>query len=288
MVCSAARSRLQTVVNAGTGVGVLVSGPVALLTGEHWRIAWWTFAVTAAAVTVWTAMAVPRDRAGDGSRRAGLSARPPAGTAPPTPQADREAAHTSRRVWGRWPGREVLRLLVAAAVVGGASSAVWTFGPDLLAGEAGHGQDFTTVAWIVLGAGGLLGAATGDALGRFGRRTVWVALMLALGAVTAGLAVGASHPVLALAACGVFGGVYIALTGVLLLWGVQVVTDRPARGVGLAFLFLALGQAAAGPALGAAADLAGPVTAFWLAAATAVAGVLVGPLRVPPSRPAAD
>src|SRR5699024_9835715 len=105
--------------------------------------------------------------------------------------------------------------------------------------------------------------------------------MLALGAVTAGLAVGASHPVLALAACGVFGGVCIALTGVVLIWGVQVVTDRPARGVGLAFLFLALGQAAAGPALGAAADLAGPVTAFWLAAATAVAGVLAGPLRVP-------
>ena len=36
----------QTVVNAGTGVGVLVSGPVALLLLDQWRLAWGLFAVS--------------------------------------------------------------------------------------------------------------------------------------------------------------------------------------------------------------------------------------------------
>ena len=53
------RDTAQTVVNAGTGVGVLVSGPVALLLLDHWRLAWALFAVVAAGVTVWVAVGVP-------------------------------------------------------------------------------------------------------------------------------------------------------------------------------------------------------------------------------------
>lgn len=38
------RDRAQTVVNAGTGLGVLVAGPVALLAASQWRLAWFVFA----------------------------------------------------------------------------------------------------------------------------------------------------------------------------------------------------------------------------------------------------
>ena len=43
--------RLQTVVNAGTGLGVLVSGPVALVVADDWRVAWAAFAAVALVVT---------------------------------------------------------------------------------------------------------------------------------------------------------------------------------------------------------------------------------------------
>ncbi|MBB5750570.1 MFS transporter [Micrococcus sp. TA1] len=260
-----ARSRLQTVVNAGTGLGVLVSGPVALLAGEHWRFAWWVFAGAAALVTAWAAVAVP-----SGPRRAAAGVPVPRRALPGGGRPPAGAAH----------------LLLAAAVVGGSSAATWTFGPDLLTSDGGHGQSFATLAWIVLGACGLLGAVTGDATQRFGLRTVWACSLVALGAATAVLAAAPQDPVVALLAHGAFGGVYIVLTGVLLLWGAQVFGREPARGVGLAFLFLALGQGGAAPLLGVLADQAGLPAAFWAASGIALLGLLVPAGGQAPSRSA--
>ena len=62
------QDRAQTVVNAGTGIGVLVSGPIALTLLDQWRWAWALFAAIAAAVTVWIFRAVPSstgERTGD-------------------------------------------------------------------------------------------------------------------------------------------------------------------------------------------------------------------------------
>ncbi|MGD6979259.1 MULTISPECIES: MFS transporter [Citricoccus] len=259
------RSRLQTMVNAGTGLGVLVSGPVALLTGEHWRVAWWVFAAVTALVTVWVAVTVP-----SGRRRA----------AEGVPAGRRSSA------WDRRPPVGAVHLILAAAVVGGSSAAVWTFGPDLLTTDGHHGQAFATVAWIILGACGLLGAATGDATQRFGPGAVWASSLVALSVTTAALSAAPQNPVVALLAHGVFGGVYIVLTGVLLLRGTEVFQCQPARGVGLAFLFLAVGQAGAAPLLGILADRAGLPAAFWAASGIAILGVLVPAGGQAPSRSA--
>jgi predicted MFS family arabinose efflux permease len=51
--------RVQTVINAGTGLGVAVSGPVALLLSGSWRLAWAVFCGLAVLVTIWTGIAVP-------------------------------------------------------------------------------------------------------------------------------------------------------------------------------------------------------------------------------------
>ena len=59
--------RVQTVVNAGTGLGVSVSGPVALLLSNSWRLAWAVFCVLAVLVTIWTAAAVPGGARQDGA-----------------------------------------------------------------------------------------------------------------------------------------------------------------------------------------------------------------------------
>ena len=54
----AAGDRAQTIVNAGTGVGVLVSGPIAFALFDHWRLAWGVYAIIAAATTIWVAVSV--------------------------------------------------------------------------------------------------------------------------------------------------------------------------------------------------------------------------------------
>ncbi|WP_258933279.1 MFS transporter [Nesterenkonia pannonica] len=56
------RDRTQAIVNSGTGLGVALSAPVALLTLEHWRSAWLAFSLAALIVTLWAAFSVPRTR----------------------------------------------------------------------------------------------------------------------------------------------------------------------------------------------------------------------------------
>ena len=258
------QARAQTVVNAGTGVGVLVSGPVAMLAaGEHWRWAWAGFSLVALVVTVWTARTVPPPDTGDRT----VATTAPAGC--PAPRPGR------RRGWLP-PGARVL--LTAAVLMGLGSAAVWTFARDLVT-TAGLSDLTASTLWIVLGAAGLLGAWAGDLTARLGPTRCWVIAMLLLAAATTVLALAPGLAPLALGAAAVFGAVYIALTGFLLLWATRTYPDRPVLGVGAAFLLIALGQALGAPLLGLLADTLGMPAAFLCAAGVSVLGVLARPAR---------
>lgn len=246
----ARRDRVQTVVNAGTGLGVVVSGPVALLVQDDWRWAWAAFAVLSAVAAIAATISVP------------------------TARAERSAGPPRRR---RPAGAGALT--VAAAVMGVATAAVWTFGQDLLQAAGGQAPDTSTWAWIVLGACGLLGAGAGDLVSRWGLGPSWRMLLLVAAATTAALAAWPGSPVVAIGASGAFGAVYIGLTGILLIWSTRVFEERPSTGVGVAFLALAVGQALGAPLLGALADVADLRLAFVAAALVTLAACAVRPPR---------
>ena len=103
--------------------------------------------------------------------------------------------------------------------------------------------------------------------------------MLLLAAATAAFAVAPGTAVVALGASAVFGAVYIAATGFLLLRGTRTYPDRPVFGVGAAFLLLAVGQALGAPLLGVLADTLGAAQAFSIAAGVTVLGALFRPRR---------
>lgn len=260
-VAVARRDRTQTVINAGTGVGVAAAGPIALVTVGHWRAAWVAFAIVCALVTVWVARTVPPGavhRSGQGSARGLL----------PTPLRPAGSG----------------RLVGAAALLGAGSSAVWTFGRDLLTTVGGMGEVASTTAWILLGAVGVLGAAAGDLARRVGLGAAWWASTSVLAASTGLLAVFAGSHGAAWLAAAAFGAAYMASTGLLLLWGMEVYAPTPAAGVGVAFLTLALGQAAGAPLVGILADATDLRTAFTVAALVAVLGACIRPAP-PQERP---
>ena len=261
--------RVQTVVNAGTGLGVLVAGPVALLLTGEWRWAWAVFSALAAAVTLWTACTIP--------------ARP---ANPPTPVDTVEATDSAAapRSTGRRAQPGTTRLLTAAALMGFGSAAVWTFARDLVT-AAGATELVSTLMWVALGAAGLIGAWAGDLAARVGLAASWAAGMLLLAAATALLAVDPASEPAAFAASAVFGAVYIALTGLLLLWGARTYPQHPVLGVGAAFLLIAVGQALGAPLLGRLADATSTVTAFLAAAAVITLGAGVRPRPALPSEP---
>ncbi|HET6736825.1 hypothetical protein [Mycobacterium sp.] len=131
--------------------------------------------------------------------------------------------------------------------------------------------------WIVLGAAGLLGALTGDLTARVGLAAAWSIAMVVLAGATATFAFAVHHYLVILAAAAVFGAVYIALTGVLLLRGVRIYPDHPAFGVGAPFFVIAAGQAAGSPLIGLLSDATAATVEFGVAAAGLAVGAAVRP-----------
>lgn len=245
-VADRSRDTAQTVVNAGTGLGVLVSGPVALLLADQWRVAWALFAAAAVVVTVGVARAVP-----SGGR-----------TDPESP-ADR----------GRPTG--LGRLLVAATAMGLASIAVWTFGQDLVSAANPATSWAAPATWTVIGAAGVVGAFSGPLVTRLGLDRAWTVVMLFLAAGVAGLGFVAGNAALALLAGAVFGASYIALTGVVLVWATRLYPRSASFGVGLAFFMIAVGQAVGAPLVGLLADGTSIAVTFYGCAVVALLGSLL-------------
>ena len=228
----------NTVINAGTSAGVALSGPAALAIAGQWRLAFGAFAAIALVLAIAAAVSLPTS---SGASRAG-------GLPPMT--------------------GPVLRLVAASFLMGAASTALWSFGGQLVTRQLGWGSTGTGLLWTCLGAGGIAGAWAGTLVGRFGLDRVHWAF---LGLMTAGiLAVGfGTGPVPALVGGAVFGAAYVMLTGVYLIWGIHALPDRPATGLMVGFLTIAVGQTAGAPLFGSlmAGPGAGPAVICFAAVA---------------------
>jgi len=115
--------------------------------------------------------------------------------------------------------------------MGASSTAIWSFGSQLVAIRLGWSNSGAGLLWIAIGAAGIAGAGAGSLVARFGiDRMHWTFL----GAMAAGiLSVGSESTTPALTISGgiLFGVAYIMLTGVYLVWGVSALPDRPATGL---------------------------------------------------------
>ena len=200
--------RAQAVVNAGTGVGVILGAMLVMLAPGGWRATWAGFAVAVVLVAWATDRTTTWPHPGHS---------PHCGTRPVTHRATSTPLVLLRRP------------ALAALLAGAGSAAVWTFGPDLLTTSTGLSAGASTALWGVLGAAGVLGAVSGDAVRRLGVSLAWALAVTITAAATLTLAqVPGSHGLLALALAG-FGGAYTALSGVLIAWGDRLAPAAPAQ-----------------------------------------------------------
>jgi len=233
----------NTVINAGTSAGVALSGPIALAIAGQWRLAFGAFAAVALVLAVAAAVSLP---AASGARKAG--------GLPPLTGA-------------------VKRLIAASFLMGAASTALWSFGGQLVAAQMGWGPSGTGLLWTCIGAGGIAGAWAGTLVGRFGiDRVHWMFLgLMTLGILATGSGMGAAP---ALIGGAVFGAAYVMLTGVYLVWSTGALPDWPATGLMIGFLTIAVGQPAGAPLFGLLLERSGPEAAvICFAAVTALAGL---------------
>ena len=238
-VDSARQDTTNTAINAGTSAGVALSGPVAILAGAGWRVAFACFAGAAAAMALATLATL-----------SGTSTRV-------------EAANDDVSGTGALPAfsPDLARLVAAACLTGVASTVVWTYGAELTAHNLGWDASETGVLWIVMGCAGLAGAASGWLIGRAGLNAVHLGfhVALALALVAVGHSHGGAGPTLTGGA--VFGAAYLVLTGVYLVWGIAALPGRPAAGVMVAFLALAIGQALGASVFGMVMERTSPNSA---------------------------
>ncbi|MEW5424866.1 YbfB/YjiJ family MFS transporter [Amorphus sp. 3PC139-8] len=174
-----------------------------------------------------------------------------------------------------------LRIGAAAFLMGAASTALWSFGGQLVSERLAWGPTGTGLLWSCIGVGGIAGAWAGSLVARFGLdRVHWAFLAL----MTAGILVLGSTmatPALVLVGGAVFGAAYVMLTGVYLVWGVRALPERPATGLMIGFLTIAIGQTAGAPIFGLLLGRFGAGPAATLFAALALsAGLFRAPAHL--------
>ncbi|MDQ0664496.1 putative MFS family arabinose efflux permease [Arthrobacter ulcerisalmonis] len=238
----------QTIVNAGTGAGIVVAGILMLLTIGQWRLGWLAIAVLVSIAAVATLRA-------DRSAHRGRAADPP-----PRVRA-RDLTLLA------WP-------IVAAALAGASSAAIWTFGRTVMDASRPGEESYSIVAWIVLGASGVLGATAGKIVKVWSLRTAWILTSLAMAGATTVLGAAPSAPFAAYTSMALFAASYTALCGVLIIWAVRLVPNRAAEGTAALFIALAIGQAVGSATLGVLFTPDSPGLAFTVAGILGILAVL--------------
>lgn len=243
------RDTVNTIINAGTSAGVALAGGIALMLSLPWRGVYALFVFCAVLMGVAIARSVPR-----------------ASTAQAAPQGGVPRLNPS--LW---------RLIAASLLTGAASTAIWSFGGQLIMLRLGWTETEAGWLWIAIGAAGVAGASAGILMRRIGIGKVHVMFLAALAAGTALVGAAGTTTALAMTGGGLFGLAYITLTGVYLVWGVTALPERPATGLTISFLFLAIGQTVGAPLFAAVMSHVSPDAAVIGFAALALGAGLVRP-----------
>jgi predicted MFS family arabinose efflux permease len=239
--------RAQSIVNAGTGPGLIISGVLALVLLPNWRLPWF---LIAGFTIIIAALVLRLDRA----------------------RSPRSVDET-RLPPKSWFGAHG-HIIAAALLMGAGSAAVWTFGRAHLV-EAGASEPVSIGAWIALGIGGTAVITTARRMSHFRPPAAWALSASVVAGATVMLGMAPGFTALALLACAAFGWGYTAATGALIAWTLERDFDRAATGTSLLFVALVLGQALGATAAGAVAAVWGHPAAFALAAVVTGAAVAV-------------
>lgn len=221
------RDAAFSAISSGTGWGVALAGPIAIVAGDQWRLAWAGFVAVAVASGALAVRLAPRGEA-RGTRPVQLS-------------------------WTWFFCPRSRPLLASAVVVGITSSVWWAFGVDAM--RAG-GVDATSarVVYAVTGAASVLASLSGAAFDRVGLRRGYLATVALLAGSLALFGSAVAHVSAALPAAVLFGIMYMAIIAAQGIWSSRVFADHPAAGLAAVSTALTLGTLVGPTVAGLALD----------------------------------
>ncbi|MFC7495864.1 MULTISPECIES: MFS transporter [unclassified Nocardioides] len=247
------RDVVWSTISSGTGWGVVLAGPVAILAGDQWRLVWASFVVIAVVTGIAaTRLAPARDDVP--LRRPQLS---------PS--------------WFLCPRSRPL--LVSAVLIGAGSSVWWVFNVDAMQ-QAGMAATPARIVYAVCGAAMLLGSLSGVAFERLGLRITYLGSTALLGLSLALLGAATADVAAALVASALFGAFFAAVIAAHGVWSARVFDEHPAAGLAAVSTALTLGTLVGPIVAGVLIDHSGHATALAIAAVTCGAALPF----CPPSR----
>lgn len=243
--------QVNTVINAGTGAGIIVSVPVILVMTGGWRMACITFAALAIFCLLLIYRHIPRET-------------------------------RAKKVQNPFALRELfspamLRLAFIALISGAASAAWWSFGPDILAHHLAVNARLRSLLWLISGAAGILAVFTGLLARYLSWTQIYRLSQLCMALPLLLMAFSQSYSGWLIPAVAMCGAGYVTLSGVLLVYAADVLRQAPATGVSIAFFMLAAGQVVGSALFGQIYAGYGVVIALWVFAALSGGMIFVVP-----------
>lgn len=224
-------------ISSGTGWGVALAGPVAIVAGDQWRVAWASFVVVALVVgVVATRLAPPHDDV---------------------------AAHRPRLSpsWFLCPRSRPL--LISSVLVGAGSSVWWVFSVDAMQ-QAGMAATPARVVYAACGVACVLGSLSGFAFARIGLRASYLGATALLAVALGLLGAATADPATAFVAALLFGAFFATVIAAHGVWNAEVFEGHPAAGLAAVSTALTIGT------------LLGPTLAGVVIGQTSHAVALVG------------
>lgn len=246
------RSRVLSAISAGTGWGVALAAPIALATGQSWRLAWLSFAILAAVATCWAAAVLPAGASGGGG----------------------SAVETHEPVAA---GPRSRRLLGASLLIGLASSVCWTFGVDHVQNSGGLTSTQSRLFLAVVGVASVAGTLSAQLIERLGARAVFVLAAAAEALSLFLLGARADDLASVLVAAVLLGAAYNTVVAVTVIWSARIYASRPSRGLATIMIMQAVGFLVGPPIFGAVADQVGFVAVFSAGAAVLLTATALAP-----------
>lgn len=250
---AAGQPRINTLINAGTSAGIILTVVILSVLPGGWRAACLLFAL----LSLVCVLPVMRVLSGHAASRP-----------------------TSVRHWHQGLYRRSMHRLMSIALISGlVSAAWWSFGPALLRQHVGVDEETARLLWLIAGGAGIVGAATGPVAARLGLKGVYRLSLcgMAVPLLVLALSRGESTSLAIAVAC--CGAGYVTLSGVLLVWGARATVEDPATGVGILFFMLAVGQVAGSLLFGQLYASLGASTALTLFAVSALLLLFIAPAQ---------
>lgn len=238
-----ARGRVLSAINCGTGYGVALAAPIAILAGTAWRSAWGAFAAVALFAAVWAAFVVP------GRREEPADWRTPA------------------YAWTAVFCPRAFPLVTAGLLLGLGSATYWTFAVEHLTAAGALSSQASRSFLGVVGIASILATFSADLVSLLGAGRAYTTAMLAEATSLALLAVAPTSLAAALVSAVLFGAAYNAAVGIQAIWSTHLFSLRPSLGLSAALCANGLGLLLGTLTAGVFADRLGFTAVMAIAAA---------------------